>query len=312
MNRPFLVCVLFTLATATLGAQGAGQSSAYEGTSNPPTDDQVVTSDVVNSTEPAAGHRLDVQSGDEAPAQTQPRPSSVDPSVNYPDLSGDDGIVHPTKPAPGKPALAARGYSADPDGDIVHPGVLRPGELGAGTTIRVRLMHGLSTAYSEKGEAFRSRVASDVMQGDKVLIPAGAEIDGKVVDVSTGHAGGYGTMRLRPETVIMADGRRFHLNAELTGTPGSKTHTVGEGTVRPNSRLKRDGMEYGGAVGGGAVTGALVAGPVGALTGSLIGAGVITAHLLISHPQATLENGTALLFTLTEPLYLTRDDEGGY
>jgi hypothetical protein len=38
------------------------------------------------------------------------------------------------------------------------------------------------------------------------------------------------------------------------------------------------------------------------LTGSLIGAGVITAHLLISHPQATLEPGTAMIFTLTDPL----------
>jgi hypothetical protein len=43
-------------------------------------------------------------------------------------------------------------------------------------------------------------------------------------------------------------------------------------------------------------------GPVGALTGGLIGAGVVTAHLLISHPQATLETGTAIVFTLTESL----------
>jgi hypothetical protein len=38
------------------------------------------------------------------------------------------------------------------------------------------------------------------------------------------------------------------------------------------------------------------------LTGSLIGAGVVTAHLLISHPQATLESGTAMLFTTTQRL----------
>ena len=34
----------------------------------------------------------------------------------------------------------------------------------------------------------------------------------------------------------------------------------------------------------------------------MIGAGVITTHLLVSHPQATLEPGTAMIFTLTEPL----------
>ena len=31
---------------------------------------------------------------------------------------------------------------------------------------------------SEKGDPFRSTVASDVMEGGQVLIPAGAEIDG--------------------------------------------------------------------------------------------------------------------------------------
>jgi len=42
-----------------------------------------------------------------------------------------------------------------------------------------------------------------------VLIPAGAEIDGRVVEVSRGHTGGHGTMRLRPETVILPDGMRY-------------------------------------------------------------------------------------------------------
>ena len=54
----------------------------------------------------------------------------------------------------------------------------------------------------------------------------------------------------------------------------------------------------------GVVTGAALGGPAGALAGSLVGAGLVTAHLLISHPQATLEEGTTLLFTLTENLNL--------
>jgi hypothetical protein len=48
----------------------------------------------------------------------------------------------------------------------------------------------------------------------------------------------------------------------------------------------------------------VLGGPAGALAGTIIGAGVVTAHLLVSHPQATLEPGTVLLFTLTEPLNL--------
>jgi hypothetical protein len=245
-----------------------------------------------------------------SPQPSSPQPSSIDPSVNYPApqaMDGtDDGIVHiaPSMPQ-NAPMLNQRVYAADPDGDIVHPRPLRPGELQEGTSIRVHLLNRLSTADTERGEPFRSTVASDVMQGGLVLIPAGTEIDGHVAQVSSGQFGGHGTMRLQPESVVLPDGSRFQLHADVTGTYGSRTHVGGEGTIRPDSRAKRDGIEYGGAVGAGVVTGAIVAGPVGALTGGLIGAGAITVHLLVSHPQATLEPGTVLVFQLTDPLFLS-------
>jgi hypothetical protein len=216
----------------------------------------------------------------------------------------DDGIVvvAPDKSSP--PALTQRAEMSDPDGDIVHPAQLPPGELGDGAVIRVRLLTGLSTTMSDTGEQFRSRVASDVMQNGQVLIPAGSEIDGIVAAVSTGHFAGHGSMHLRPETVILPDGSRFRLYAELSGAPGSGLRVSDEGTISPGSRLKKASIEYGGAVGAGAVTGAVLAGPGGALAGTIVGASVITAHLLISHPQARLESGTYLLFTLNEPLNL--------
>jgi len=37
--------------------------------------------------------------------------------------------------------------------------------------IRVKLLDRLSTVDSEKGEGFRSRVASDVFQGNNIVIP---------------------------------------------------------------------------------------------------------------------------------------------
>jgi len=307
MNRPILVCALLLVTAAALTAQEASQTSPYEGTSTPPADDTIETSSTPQA-KPPAGQPAAPQQAQPAPhnqPQYQPQPSPVDPSVNYQDPDG--GVVQVQRNAPGQAALTERSYATDPDGDIVHPHPLRPGELQEGTTIRVRLLLRLSTRTTEKGEAFRSRVASDVLAGGQVLIPAGSEIDGRVVEVSSGHAGGRGTMRLRPETVILPDGSRFRLNAEVTGTPGSKTHVGSEGTILPDSRLRRDSIEYGGAVGAGATTGAIVGGPVGALTGSLIGAGVVTVHLLVSHPQAILEPGTTMLFTLTDRLNLVRE-----
>jgi hypothetical protein len=299
MNRPILVCVVLAATAAALGAQDAGQASPYQGTSNPPANDEIVTSSAQQA-KPPAGRRAQMQPA--APMEAAPKPASVEPSAGDPATGNDEGIVHPGDSASANPVLTSRLYEHDPDGDIVHPRPARPGELAEGTTIRVELLRRLSTVSSEKGEAFSSRVALDVLQGEKVLIPAGAEIDGRVVEVSSGHAGGHGSMRLQPEAVVLSDGTRYRLSAEVTGTPGSRTRLGSEGTILPSSRLKRDGIEYGGAVGGGAVTGAFLGGPVGAMTGGLIGAGVVTAHLLISHPQATLEIGTTLLFTLTEPL----------
>ncbi len=330
MNRPILACMLFAVASAALGAQQASPSTAtpYEGTSAPPADDTIMTSEPAQA-KPPAGRPANAApaasvaqtQAPQQPQQFQPQPGqsgSSDPSANYPNPDGDAGVVQPGQPAPyapapdpRQPALSARSYDADPDGDIVHPRPLRPGELEEGTVIWVRLLDRLSTADSGKGETFRSRVSADVLQDGQVLIPAGSEISGRVADVSSGHAGGHGSMRLRPEAVMLPNGMRYRLDAETTATSGSKTHVVGEGTITPDSRAKRDGIEYGGAVGAGAVTGAILGGPVGALAGSLIGAGAVTVHLLVDHPQATLEPGAALMFTLTERMNLVAGAPSG-
>jgi hypothetical protein len=338
MNSPILLVSAMFLATAAVGsAQDASQSqsqpqqdnSAYQGQSHPPADDVIVTTEIPAPKPPAgkpmvdaaaAAGQVTVQTNLQAPPpvqyaaqsqyQSQPQPSSVDPAANFPGPQAvdgtDDGIVHIAPAMPqNAPMLNQRAYLSDPDGDIVHPHPLRPGELQEGTNIRVHLLDRLSTADTERGEPFRSTVASDVLQGGQVLIPAGAEIDGRVVQVSSGQFGGHGSMRLQPDTVVLPDGTRFELHADVTGTYGSHTRVGGEGTIRADSRAKRDGIEYGGAVGAGVGTGAIVAGPVGALTGGLIGAGAITVHLLVSHPQATLEPGTVLVFQLTDPLFLS-------
>lgn len=332
------ILVLVAGTATTLAAQDASQSSSqtspYQGVSHPPADDVIETS-TIPEPKPPAGKPLDAQpTAQPAPVSNQvyslpsasasmaasaapsAKPSSFDPSANLPAaeaVDGTDGGIVRVAPgyAPSAQMLNQRTYASDPDGDIVHPQPPRPGELQEGTSIRVHLLDRLSTAESEKGEPFRTRVATDVLQGGQVVIPAGAEIDGRVIEVSSGHMGGSGTMRLHPEYVILPSGSRFRLHADVTGTPGSHARVVGEGTIKADSHLKKDGIEYGGAVGAGAITGAIVAGPAGALAGTLIGAGAITVHLLVSHPQATLDPGTTLMFMLTDPLYLAPDTANG-
>lgn len=320
MKRTIFVYVLFAGSLAGLAAQQASQNSAYEGTSNPPPDSMITTPAPEPAptlpAKPSPSHIEEMQPA--APAQAivpgkvapalQAEPSPVSSPMNSAQ-SGmadgtDGGIVVVVPDATSRPALDRRAEMNDSDGDIVHPAPLAPGELGEGAVIRVRLLTGLSTATSQSGEPFRSRVASDVIQNGQVLIPTGSEIDGTVTAVSNGHFAGHGSIHLRPQTVILPDGSRFRMYAQLSGAPGSGLRVSGEGTVSPGSHLKKDTLEYGGAVGAGAVTGAVLGGAGGALAGTIVGASVITAHLLINHPQARLEDGTYLLFTLDEPLQL--------
>jgi hypothetical protein len=300
MNRPILACGFFVFAAAALGAQDASQSSPYQGTSNPPPNETIITSETTDTpAKPPAGHPMVEQY--QQPAAMAPAQPAYRPRANGDGT--DEGTVGVAS-EPGNPGLSARRSAPDPDEDIVHPEPLPPGTLGEGTMVRVRLMDELSSALAEKGQPFRSRVATDVLQDGHVVIPAGAEIDGRVADVSTGHFGGHGSLFLRPETVTLADGSSYKLHAVVRSAPGSNTRVGSEGDIRPGSRVKRDSYEYGGVVGGGVITGAVLGGPVGALAGGIVGAGLVTTHLLVSHPQTNLESGTVLILTLTEQMRL--------
>lgn len=295
MHRRSLIFAVFASASLSLapfaGAQQSSAPSAYQGVSQPPADP--ITASPDTDGQPIAKPSAAVPM---APA-AQPSYNSAAPATNYP----------PPSYAPAPPtqqALAPRPAAYDPDGDIVHPRAARPGELMEGATIQVKLLDRLSSTESERGEAFRGQVAYDVLQDGKVLIPAGSGIEGRVTSVSSGHMGGHGSLHLKPEAVILPDGTRFQLHAETTGTRGSKTKIGSEGGINPGSRAKKDGIEYGAVMGTGAITGAVLAGPVGALTGTIVGAGIVTTHLMVNHAQTTLEPGSVILFTLTEPMNL--------
>jgi len=301
MNRPILAFAFFTLAATALVAQDASQSNPYQGTSNPPQEDITTSEQQAPIAKPSPAHPMP-QATPAQPAQQQmaARPSTAPVPQAYGDGT-DDGIVGV---APSSPTLTVRATSADPDSDIVHPAPLPPGVLGEGTLIRVQLTTELSSARSQVDQPFRSRVATDVLQGGNVVIPAGAEISGRVAQVSSGRFAGKGSILLEPDTVTMANGNKFQLRAVVISTPGTNTKVGSEGIITPGSRLKRNGMMYAGVGGAGLIVGAIAGGPTGMLIGGLVGAGIVTTHLLVSHPQANLESGSYLMLTVTQQVQL--------
>jgi hypothetical protein len=338
MKRAIFLCAILAASAAFVGAQQSSQSNPYEGVSTPPPNDTIIDEAPPQPTpppdthvaKPSPDHYAAPQSAQPAPAQAATPANRVPPDFitsangdgtdagiveprpamsanNIPNGDGTEaGIVQPRPALPANnPTVLARLYASDPDGDIVHPQPLPPGELGDGTVIRVRLLNDLASGINQPGDAFRSAVIQNVFEDGTLLIPAGSQINGTVVRVSTGDGlGGGGSMDIRPDTVILPDGTRYHMYAMVSKTPDSHTRVGSEGTITPALQLKKDSMEYGGGVGAGAVTGAILGGPVGALAGTIVGAAAITAHLIFSHPQARIDSGSKLEFTLTEPLHL--------
>lgn len=305
MNRSILVFA-FVAATSPLFGQQASQNGQYQGTSNPPPDDTIITDtdQAQPPAKPSAAHRLTTPPDAMRQDSTSGAGSAAQPATTASEATTASGAVVQQNASALPADLTTGPMTSDPDGDIVHPAPLGPGELGEGTMIRVRLLNDLSSGFSEKGEPFRSRVATDVLSGNNVVIPAGSEISGQVVEASTGHFAGRGSLMLKPDTVILPNGQSFRLHAVIIGAPATHTHVNSEGMITADSRKLRAGIEYGGAVGVGAVTGAYLGGPVGALAGSLIGAGLVTTHLLVSHPQAHLDTGDVLMLTVTERVHL--------
>ncbi len=327
MKRAIFLCAILVCFGVALPAQQANQPSPYAGVSTPPPNDSITDeappqpAPAAHPAKPSPDHYATAKPA--APAQQEVAPPNRTPPdfITSANSDGTDaGIVEPpagtkpvdaTRPA-GSPPVAPRLYASDPDGDIVHPQPLPPGELGAGTVLRVRMLEGLASGIDKPGDAFRGTIIQNVFEDGSLMIPAGSEIDGRVASVSPGEGlGSDGSMTLRPETVTLPDGTRYRIYAMVSATPASHNRIGPEGEITAGLQLKRDSISYGAGVGAGAATGAILGGPVGALAGSVIGAAAITVHLLTSHPQANINTGAPVEFTLTQPLNLVPETPKG-
>ena len=135
--------------------------------------------------------------------------------------------------------------------------------LPYGTILAVRLTESLSSELNEKGDTFLASLASPILVGDRVIIPEGAGIKGRVVEVqSAGRFSG------RPAMIIEVTRLAYNGNSyDLRSNQYSK-----EGP----SRNVRSAATIGGGAGVGAVLGGIFGGGKGAAIGAMIGAGLGT------------------------------------
>ena len=299
--------------------QGQPSQDQYTGVSHPPPDSTIQANEDMNppppppAAKPSPAIPTAPVSAPPAAAPAPTAPMAAAPAAAMPanpEYAGevdntDSGIVTVVPSSTPQASLQERG--SDADGGIVNYVPVNPNDLAPGTNISVRLSEALSTNETQPGTPFRAVVTRDVYNGSNVIIPAGAEMRGRVVSVSQGHHFGlHATIRLRPEAIVLPDGTAYHLYADVIQSDAPGTRTDNEGGIEAASHYKKDAVEYGAGAGGGALIGGEVGGPVGAGVGTLVGAGVVTTHLLLQDPQAArLPEGSILVFSLTEPMGLT-------
>lgn len=160
----------------------------------------------------------------------------------------------------------------------------------AGTSLEVRLTTGVSSKTNESGDSFAGVLEHAVVVGDKVVIPAGAQVEGQVA-----YAVPSGRLKERAElwltlTAVEINGDTYDVVSSNTGR-------------KEASKVKRDVGLIGGGAGIGALIGGLAGGGKGAAIGAGVGAGSGTAAAaLTGQRNISYRPGTRLRFQLKDDL----------
>ncbi len=162
-----------------------------------------------------------------------------------------------------------------------------------GTTLAVRLTESLSSDLNEKGDTFLASLASPILVGDRVVVPEGAGMKGRVVEVrSAGRFSGRPAMIIEV-TRLAYNGKSYDLRSNRYSKVGS-------------SRSVRSAATIGGGAGLGAILGGIVGGGKGAAIGAMIGAGAGTGIRGASRgAMVQLPAESTLSFRLQDDLTVT-------
>jgi hypothetical protein len=124
----------------------------------------------------------------------------------------DAGVTASTSTIPEPPAP----ISAVAPSPATVPGV----QATAGTQILIELGEAISTRTIKRGDMFAIRLVSPLMVGDKVVVPAGGEDKGQVVDAAPSRALGTPAKLLLAARYLDFSGGRIPLRAMKFGETG--------------------------------------------------------------------------------------------
>jgi hypothetical protein len=185
-----------------------------------------------------------------------------------------------------------------------QPAVRRT-RLATGTAIKMKLQTAI-LGKSRKLQTFSADVTEPVMLNGEMVIPVGSSVSGRVAQVvNTRRFRGRPSVDLRPDKIILPDGRTLPISAVVVDTGNPRRFDVdSEGRIKTPFRKAHDTRETLVATGAGIGVGALAGGLPGAAIGGAAGAGAATAHRLMRYQYAELPAGTELIVELRRPAEL--------
>jgi type IV secretion system protein VirB10 len=174
--------------------------------------------------------------------------------------------------------------------------------IPAGTKVPLQLKQAISTKNAREGDPVYAATAFPFVLNDRILIPAGTYIQGKISH--TEHAGRSkkrAELLIHFTSMIYPSGYTVMLPGYIENTPGADDKSVKdtEGTIQQDKDTGKrvedaaKGAAVGGTVGG--IAGAAAGGFNGARYGGLAGIAGGVAWALLKHgPEVKLEIGTSL------------------
>ena len=132
--------------------------------------------------------------------------------------------------------------------------------LSAGTILPVRLLDALDSSVNKSGDTFRAAVDQDIVVGNRVVVPKGSQVQGKLTAVQqSGRVQGLAAMSMQL-VALEVSGQSYTILSNIL-------------SFEAESTKKEDAAKVGIGSGIGAVIGAIAGGGKGAAIGAAVGAG---------------------------------------
>jgi len=171
--------------------------------------------------------------------------------------------------------------------------------IPAGTKVALALKQAISTKTAKEGDAVYAQSTFPVVMDDRIIIPAGTYVQGKISHIQRGgHLKGRAELLIHFTSLIYPSGYTVMLPGAVENVPGAEHATTkgSEGKIEQDSETGKKAETVAKTAGTGAAIGGLGTGTwKGAGIGGGIGAGVGAAIGMLSRgSDVRLDPGTSV------------------